>query len=521
MIFPFLFTRLVGSMSIMSQDRSDKMTMQSIAKDFAWTLGITSFRPFVATLLAIIVPQVLQAFDRGTRPNVLMIVLDDLNDYVGCLGGYDGESPTPNIDALATRGMLFTNAHCNSPLCNPSRTSAMTGLHPATTGVHSNGPKWFEAVPQAMSLPAAFRLHGYFAAGCGKIFHSGKQHHPEHIWDAFFQQVVDSPKVPPMHRVTALANSTTSDDFDWGRQRVNDMQTGDGQAVRWAIDQLSKERSVPLFLAVGIFRPHLPLYAPEQHFDRFPLSQVKTPVRTKDDFEDIPVIGRALRAYECEYFDETRRAGKESEVVQAYLACCSLADSLVGQLLSAFGSSRFESNSIILLWSDHGWHLGEKDKFQKHALWEPSTHVPLIVVAPGVTKPGSRSAEAVTLLDIYPTLMDLCSLPSPGHLEGESLRPILVNPDLSRERPAVTTFGVNNHAVRDEHWRYIRYRDATEELYDLRNDPEEWKNLASVVELQPIRDKLSTWLPTTNAAAKGPPKFPDVLPEIARSDRKD
>lgn len=453
--------------------------------------------------------------DESKHPHVLMIILDDLNDYAGCLGGYEGPSPTPNIDALAERGVLFTNAHCNAPLCNPSRTSVMTGRHPANTGVYSNKPKWFEAVPDAVSLPAAFRMGGYTALGSGKIFHTGEAHHPEHLWDDFFQMIKAPLAKPPMHGIDALDHSTRRDDFDWGRQKISDGETGDGQAVQWAMDKLKQNYDKPLFMAVGIFRPHLPLYVPGEYFDSFPLSDISIPVLPPQDMKDVPQVGLALREYEKAYFEETERAGKVDEVVQAYLASCRFADALVGRLLEAWDSSPYADNAIILLWSDHGWHLGEKNKFQKHALWEPATRVPLIAVVPGLTQPGSRSHEAVSLIDIYPTLMDLCDLSLADSLDGESLRPLLQNPAARRDQPAIITFGLNNHSVRDERWKYIRYHDGGEELYDMHMDPNEWTNLAMVKSLFTKKIELASWLPEVNKPPIMPSQFPNKLDPIA------
>ncbi|MCB1120816.1 MAG: sulfatase-like hydrolase/transferase, partial [Verrucomicrobiae bacterium] len=350
--------------------------------------------------------------------------------------------------------------------------------------------------------------------GCGKVFHTGEAHHPIEVWDRFFQQVKDPNVRPPMHGIEALKNSTKNDDFDWGRQTISDLETGDGQVVQWAMDQLEQDYDKPLFMVVGIFRPHLPLYAPEEHFDRFSLSEVQTPVRPSQDLDDIPRVGLALREYEKQYFEETDRVGRVNEVVQAYLASCSLADALVGRMLQAWDDSRYAKDAIIVLWSDHGWHLGEKNKFQKHALWEPATRVPLLFVVPGLTESGSRSPEAVSLIDLYPTLMDLCGMEVSNTLDGESLRPLLADPDGSRESPAVITFGFRNHAIRDERWNYIRYHDGTEELYDMWLDPNEWTNLAGVPQLFPIKERLSVWLPESNAPPQLPEAFPNTLPAL-------
>lgn len=434
------------------------------------------------------------------RPNVLFISIDDMRDY--------GEAYTPNIDRLAGRGVLFENAHCSAPLCNPSRSSLLSGRRPSTTGIYSNAPVWHEQIPREDVLPSHFRRNGYHTAGAGKIFHTGKKHHPHDVWDEFFDQVMDpNPEGYPLHGIESLRTN-----FDWGPFDNTDLEMGDGQAVGWAMEVLQRRHEKPFFLAVGIFRPHLPFYVPRAHFNRYPLALVEPPIIPTQDLDDIPQAGLDLRQWKVRYYDTVNRLGRLNEVVQGYLASCTFADALVGRLLETLDSSPYAGNTIIVLWSDHGWHLGEKHKVNKHTLWEEATRVPLIWVVPGVTSPGGRSGEAVSLLDIYPTLIELCDLPTREGLEGLSLRPQLADPEAPRDRPALTTFGYQNHAIRDDRWKYIRYRDGSEELYDHAADPNEWTNLASSPQAAEIKSHLARWLPESNAQPVAPNAYPNRAP---------
>lgn len=462
----------------------------------------------IAFCVAIVVSSSTKA---ASNPNVLFIAIDDMNDYVGCLGGYPGRSSTPSIDRLAERGVLFTNAHCSSPLCNPSRTSLLTGRAPSRTGCYSNSPIWHEVVTDAVVLPQYFKVHGYHVVGGGKIFHTGKPNHPHHVWHEFVDQVMDpTPKDFPLHRIDKKL--LRSGNFDWGPLDKSDLEMGDGQIVQWAMDFVKKKQTKPFFLAVGIFRPHLPFYAPRSYFEQIRLEDVRVPAGPDNDLEDIPRVGLEMRNWKLRYYKTVTRLNRLDEVVQGYLASCSFADGLVDRLIRALDSSPNADNTVIVLWSDHGWHLGEKRKVNKHTLWEDATHVPMIVVAPRITTPGTRCAEAVSLLDIYPTLIELCDLPHRNDLDGQSLLPLLRSPTARRAQPALITFGYKNHAVRDERWKYIRYRDGGEELYDHDLDPNEWTNLASDPELAHIKRELAIWLPKTDADPVAANAFPNVAP---------
>ncbi|MEE9602858.1 MAG: sulfatase, partial [Thermoguttaceae bacterium] len=252
------------------------------------------------------------------------------------------------------------------------------------------------------------------------------------------------------------------------------------------------------FLAVGIFRPHLPWYAPQKYFDQYPLEDVKLPKVKEDDLADVPAAGVKMAKPRRDHA-KVLAHGQWEKAVQAYLACITYTDGQIGRLLDALDKSGYGKNTIIVMWADHGWHLGEEHHWRKFTLWEEAGRVPLVFVVPGLTKPGTNCSRTVSLLDIYPTLSDLCGLPIGKHLEGRSLKPLLEDPLTEWDRPVVTTHGRNNHSVRSERWRYIRYSDGSEELYDHDNDPMEWTNLAADAKLAAVRRRLAKWLPKVNA----------------------
>jgi arylsulfatase A-like enzyme len=300
--------------------------------------------------------------------------------------------------------------------------------------------------------------------------------------------------------VRPVNGNPQSVNFDWGAVAADDRAMGDGQVVAWSQQQLLAETGNPRFNAVGIYRPHLPWYLPQKYFDLHPLDDVRLPATIENDLDDISEIaqlqGRTGDLLPMELHKWVLEAGTWREGVRAYLASISFADAMLGQLLDALERSGRANNTIIVLWSDHGWHLGEKARWRKHTLWHDSTHVPLIVVAPGVTQPASRSDVPVSLMDLYPTLTELAGLETPGHVEGQSLVPLLEDPQASWERDAVvTTFGYRNHAVTGYRYRYLTYSDGSEELYDLETDPNEWTNRADDPALEHIKAELAAWLP--------------------------
>lgn len=377
------------------------------------------------------------------RPDVLFISIDDLNDWVGPLGGHP-QAKTPHMDRLAERGMVFTNAHSPGMICNASRTALMTGLRPSTTGIYGNASDWrnVEKIQKLGTLPRTFKNAGYQTFGAGKLFHASTfnpwayfGYNDTLAWNAYFpsldRQIPD--EVTPH---TVPAHGTDVRRFDWSPVATTDLAMGDGQVVSWSAEQILSPGTESRFNAVGIYRPHLPWFLPRKYFEMHPLDQIELPVLNERDLEDLPEhirkeYAKPTRNPLITRFHWTQEEPKENrlkQVVQGYLASVSFADAMVGHVLDALDKSGRADNTIIVLWSDHGFHVGEKNRIGKVTLWRESTRVPFILVAPGVTIPGSRSDTAVSLMDIYPTLTELAGLEKPKHLEGTSLVPILKDP---------------------------------------------------------------------------------------------
>ena len=433
---------------------------------------------------------------RASGPNVLFIGVDDLNDWISPLGGHP-QAVTPNMDKLAERGITFTRAYCQAPSCNPSRTSLLTGLRPSTSGVYNNGDVWRKAVPDAVTLPQHFMLHGYEVLGGGKTFH-GPQNEAA-SWEAYFQfKGFLHPPDKPVNGIPRTGH------FDWSGLSANSDQTEDTRLAAWAERYLSQEHSRPFFLAVGFYRPHLPWYAPQEHFDRFPESRVELPPTLQGDIDDVPKS--ALRSFRDH--DNVTKHGQWRKAVAGYLACINYADTNVGRVLAALDNGPHANNTIIVLWSDHGWQLGEKRQWRKFTLWERSARVVMMLAGPGVSAVGRKSGRTVELLDLYPTLVDLCGLPKRPELDGQSLRPLLDDPDAVWEKPAITSLSADKMSVRTERWRYTRYPDG-DELYDHAADPYEWENLAGEPEHAETKAALARHLPK-NPSRKQMVRFADI-----------
>ncbi len=432
------------------------------------------------------------------RRNVLLIAADDLNDWVGCLGGHPQVS-TPNIDRLARRGMLFTNAHCQAPLCNPSRSSLLTGLRPTSTGIYGllPGIRKVPSLQDHVTLPGHFGGNGYFTATSGKIFHDGSLAAAERTREFQVWGSTAGMPYPPRKLVH------TPDDIqamDWGVFPVDDRDQADWKIADSAISHLkgvAKDR--PFFVAAGFRLPHVPCFASQKWFDLYPDATLVMPAVGSDDRDDVPAFSWFLHWK----LPEPRLSWLQSQnqwrpLVRAYLASISFMDSQVGGLLDALDATGCASETVVVFWSNHGWHLGEKGITGKNSLWERSTHVPLIIAGPGI-QPGSTCTQPVELLDLYPTLVALCGLPVRNGLDGHSLVPQLAEPSAPRPWPAITTHNRGNHTVRSQRWRYIRYADGTEELYDHRVDPNEWTNLASDPRFADIKHDHARWLPVSEA----------------------
>lgn len=436
------------------------------------------------------------------RPNVLFIAIDDLNDWIGCLGTHP-QVETPHMDALANRGILFTEAHCPAPVCGPCRAAVLSGLGPTTTGVYSNNARWKDRLPGVESLPAYLRKHGYRTLGAGKIFHGDHDDSfdlyapsPAHPWPKqalqnshqkpVFEWKIDGQTILfPRNGMPADRYWQNKHSFDWGPVDRPDEEFRDARNTRWSIEQLGVDHGAPLFLGMGFHLPHQPLFAPKRFHDRYPPGEVQLPPVIDDDLDDLSRSGRdyALIPTTSGTHASVVKHGQWEEAVSSYLATVSFVDELIGKLIDALDRGPHARNTWIVLWSDHGWHLGEKRHWGKATGWYRATRVPLLIVPPidsppAGFQPGRRCDHPVNLLDLFPTITELAGLPGKKGVEGRSLIPLVSDPGADWGDYTVTTFGRGNHAVTTKRWRYIRYFDAAEELYDRKEDPNEWHNLA-------------------------------------------
>jgi len=451
----------------------------------------------------------------ASKPNVLFIAIDDQNDWIGALG--HPQAKTPHIDKLAKRGTVFLNAHCQAPLCNPSRTSILLGLRPTTTGIYGLAP-WFRNVAtlqDRVALPQHFKAQGYRTLTAGKIYHGNpggplkrKQEFDE--WGPAGGPGVKPPKklIPP----TPMGDHPL---MDWGVFDHKDEDKGDYKVASWAVEKIkSLPKDQPFFLAAGFFLPHVPCYVTQQWYDLYPDDDSLLPAIKEDERSGTPPFSWYLHWNLPEpRLKWVRDHDQWRNLVRSYLACTSFVDAQVGRLMAALEEAGQADNTIIVLWSDHGYHLGEKAITGKNTLWERSTHVPLIFAGPGVSTEG-RCTQPAELLDMYPTLVQLCGLPARDDLEGVSLVPQLKDAESQRERPALTSHNQGNHAVRSEQWRYIVYADGSEELYDLKNDAHEWHNLAGDPSKEAIKQAHRKWLPT-----KDVPPAPGSASRVLTYDR--
>ena len=466
---------------------------------------------FVALLFAL---RSLLSASAEERPNVLFIAIDDMNDWTTL---FDKSNPikTPNLERLARRGTFFARGYTNSPACNPSRASVLSGVRPSTSGVYNNSSNWNKAMPDVTILPQHFKDHGYKTYASGKIFH----HHGTafYRYEAFSEYVEFPTKqpdrpMPPEGNLAGITHSVSwtgkkrpvSRNFDWGVYPPDENFHIDNRTVEWAIDKIENAEG-PFFIATGIYRPHMPFYAPQKWFDQYPMDSFQPASIKEDDQDDLPES--AIKMLKARDFMPTFAAGMERDpeffdkAVRGYQAASSFADHNVGRLIDALDSSGKADSTIIVLWSDHGFHVGEKENWEKFVLYEKATRIPYIIVAPGFNR-EQVSLRPVSLIDLYPTLVELCGLPALEHLEGKSLTPLLKNPKTEKE-PVIITYGQDNHAIRNDQYRYIRYANGDEELYDTENDPHEWHNLANRSDSRKIMDIMAQWIPEMNAGEVG------------------
>ena len=449
--------------------------------------------------------------------NVLMIVTDDCNCDLGCYGHDLVQSP--NIDRLAERGVRFSRAYAQYPVCNASRSSFMTSLYPGQTGVFSNKGDLRDKNPNVVTLSQMFRNHGYTAARVGKIYHYGVPnqigtdgHDDLASWDIRVNpRGIDRELHDQIHCILpgAAAKSKLGGTLSWLSVPDESIHHTDGQGATAAVDLLKKmhpeETGRPFFLAMGFYRPHTPYVAPERHFDRYDRQAIQPVLEKPGDRDDIPVAALHDRPGQRELTVDQRR-----EIIQAYYASISLMDEQLGRVVGAVNELNLADNTVIVFLSDHGYHLGAHGLWQKSDLFEGSCRVPLIIVEPAAKQPGHVVSSPVELVDLYPTLADLCNVRAPDHIKGISLSGVVQKADsspreaalsmtVSRARkmhPEFTSDEVVGYSIRTARYRYTHWGEGKygHELYDYQTDPDEYANLADLPEHAAVVSKMQALL---------------------------
>ena len=459
---------------------------------------------------------------QDVRPNVLFMISDDLNNSIGCYGHPLVE--TPNIDRIAARGIRFERSYCQFPLCGPSRNSMLTGLYPNSTGIHKNSIIFRQTIPKHQSLSHAFRLDGYFAARIGKLYHYNvpksvgtNGHDDPGSWElelnpAGCDRMIEEPNI------FSLRKNSFGGTLSWYASPRDDAEHTDGmlaENARWVLERCARQKDRPFFLAVGFYRPHTPYVAPKKYFDSYKLDQMPLVEGVEEDVKDIPAPGLGSHKKEHELLTDPLRR----EAIQAYYASTTFMDAQVGRVLDALEEFGLAENTIIVFTSDHGYHLGEHGLWQKQSLFEESARVPLIVSVPGI-EGGKVSPSPVGLIDLYPTLTELCEVPAPENIQGQSLVPIMKDTAnfgrgyaISQVMRTVRKQTFYGYSIRTPRWRYTEWDGGKlgSELYDHESDPTEQTNLANTQEHTPTIKELSATL--TDAVSE---TFPDdgIIPPI-------
>lgn len=461
------------------------------------------------------------------RPNVLFIVSDDLNDWIGCLGGHP-QIQTPHIDELANRGVVFKNAHCSAPLCGPSRASFMTGLQPFNTGLYSNNDQNIQNRKDLMTIPKYFQNEGYFVAGAGKLFHSKG----EYIESQFTEYAKSGPgrsggpfvigeinlelqnpthevnrgegklkAVLPLNGIPSERPYNRYNTFDWGPVDVSDDEMVDGYVTNYIVEKLKQKHDKPFFLGAGFFRPHQPLFAPRKYHEMYPVESIILPKVKENDLDDVSQTAKDFGrlAATSGTHSAVQKYGQWKNAVSSYLACVSFVDAQIGRILKALDESGHADNTIIVFLGDNGWHLGEKEHWGKWTGWEQASRVPLIIVppkSPEFQKRNAFNSSVVSLVDLFPTLVEMTNSKGELNFDGESIASLLkTNEKELSVNHVITTFGHGNNTIVSPKWHCIRYFDGTKELYNLENDEKEWDNQIHHPEYVEIVDSLTKLMP--------------------------
>ena len=442
----------------------------------------------------LIIMSVSSLFAQDKQPNILFIAIDDMNDWTGFLGGHS-QTITPNMDKLAKVGVNFTNAHTSAPGCSPSRNALLYGVQPFNSGLY---PFYEHGIHEALmqkytSLPRLLKENGYNTFGAGKIHHGTLKDSRE--WTDYY----DVKQIKKRFREGEGYIKGKNGKYSFRPTLNPDEEHKDHQYASYGIEKLNEKHDKPFFLAVGIVKPHLPFDAPARFFDALP-DDITPPEMIDNDADDIPVVGKSLQK-RGEY-NHYKSKGVWNDVRKSYLACISWADYNIGRVLDALENSDYADNTVVILWSDHGYHLGEKQTFKKFTLWEESTRVPFIIYDTRTKEVqiGSSYSEPVSLINVYKTIADYTNISSPKYVDGESLVPIVKDQSLKLEAPTIISWGRGNYSVRTKDHRYIRYFDGGEELYNHLEDPNEWKNLANNEAYSSLKDELKSYLPKEEQA---------------------
>ena len=445
------------------------------------------------------------------RPNVLFLAVDDMNDWIGCLGKTP-RAITPNIDKLAKSGVNFTNAHTAGVFCAPSRAAIFSGQFASTTGCYQSAT-YFVHHPEIESLQTNFAKAGYSTYGAGKLFHHPAGAIDIRDWTFFFlrnpvqretgwpmnswSEETPFPKTFPASIYNRGQEITGGMFLEWaGIPNDKEEAMADTKRANWAVGQLKKKHHKPFFLAVGLYAPHYPNYCPQKYFDLYDPGKIELPPIKKDDLEDLPEKIRKMKTNRSRIVKKLQSLDAWDDAIHGYLANISYADAMLGRVLDALHASPYADNTIVVLWSDHGYHLGEKGDWGKHTLWERTSNVPFIWAGPGVAK-NKTTDVTVSLIDMYPTFREMCGLPQTEQkLEGTSIASTLANPDNAKDRSVfLPHMQPGEYAVINRDWRYIRYGEDGEELYDLKKDPNEWNNLAGEDRYAKVKAEMATFAP--------------------------